>query len=100
MLAEAGLNIVAFVPHSLALHTQDPQPAKPLGLPATPRWLAPLPGWSLAHDDLRPSSASRRWRKAIYWPVAAAAVWRLGLNWYAAAARTSVGTGKRVAVSR
>src|SRR3546814_3230311 len=32
----------------------------------------------------RSASASGRWRKAIYWSVAAAAVWLIGLNWYAA----------------
>jgi len=84
LLAEAGLNIVAFVPHSLALPAGDSQPAAVLALPAGPRWLAPLPGWSLAHEALRPASASGRWRKAIYWSVAAAAVWLVGLNWYAA----------------
>src|SRR3546814_14904481 len=84
MLAEAGLNIVAFVPNSLALPTQDPQHAKPLGLPATPRWLAPLPGWSLAHVALRPASARGRWRKAIFLSVPAADVWLIGFNWYVA----------------
>lgn len=84
LLAEAGLNIVAFIPQSLALPPGDPQPGEPLGLPAGPRWLAPFPGWSLAHEELRPASASGRWRRAIYWTTAAAAVWIVGLNWYAA----------------
>ncbi len=84
LLAEAGLNIVAFVPHSLALSPEDPQPNEPLGLPAGPRWLARFPGWSLAQQELRPASASGRWRKAMYWSAAAAAVWLIGLNWYAA----------------
>lgn len=84
LLAEAGLNIVAFIPQSLALPPGDPHPAAPLGLPAGPRWLAPLPGWSLAQDALRPVSAKGRWRRAIYWSAAAAAVWIVSLNWHAA----------------
>lgn len=82
-LVDAGLTIHAFVPHALALPPDDPHPAEPLRLPAGPRWLAPFPGWSLAHEALRPASASGRWRKAIYWSAAAAAVWLIGLNWYA-----------------
>ncbi|MGB3290817.1 MAG: type II secretion system protein GspL [Burkholderiaceae bacterium] len=84
VLAEAGLNIVAFVPHALALPPGDPQPDTVLALPAGPRWLTPFPGWSLAHEALRPASAGGRWRKAIYWSAAAVAVWLIGLNWYAA----------------
>ncbi|HWL29349.1 MAG TPA: type II secretion system protein GspL [Burkholderiaceae bacterium] len=84
LLAEAGLNIVAFIPHSLALPPGDPHVSAPLALPAGPRWLAPLPDWSLASDALRPSSVSGRWGRAIRWTVAAAAVWLIGLNWYAA----------------
>lgn len=84
LLARSGLNIVAFIPQSLALPADDPAPAEPLGLPAGPRWLAPLPGWSLAQDELRPLSAKGRWRKPIYWSAAAVAVWAVGLNWYAA----------------
>lgn len=84
LLAGTGLNVVAFIPHSLALPPGDLRPAEPLGLPAGPRWLAPFPGWSLAHEALRPASASGRWRRAIYWSAAAAAVWVVGLNGYAA----------------
>ncbi|NYT78665.1 general secretion pathway protein GspL [Alcaligenaceae bacterium] len=84
LLAKAGLNIVAFVPHQLALPVNDPDPERPLGLPAGPRWLAPLPGWSLAIDALRPASGLGRWRKALAWSAVAAAIWVLGLNWYAA----------------
>jgi general secretion pathway protein L len=84
LLADAGLNIVAFIPHLLALPSGDARPAEPFGLPAGPRWLAPFPGWSLAQEELRPASASGRWRKAIYWSAAAAVVWIAGLNWYAA----------------
>lgn len=83
MLAQSGLNIVAFIPQALALPADDPMPAKPLGLPAGPRWLAPFPGWSLAQDEWRPLSTKGRWRKAIYWSVAAVALWAAGLNWYA-----------------
>lgn len=83
LLAEAGLNIAAFIPQSLALPADDPAPAEPLGLPAGPRWLAPLPSWSLAQDELRPLSAKGQWRKPIYWSAAAVVVWAAGLNWYA-----------------
>lgn len=84
LLAGAGLNIVAFIPQSLALPAGDPQPDEPLQLPAGPRWLAPLPGWSLAREALRPATASGRWRRAIRWTAAAAAIWLVGLNWHAA----------------
>jgi general secretion pathway protein L len=84
LLAEAGLNLVAFIPHSLAVPANDPGADEPLALPAGPRWLAPLPDWSLASDALRPSSAKGRWRRAIRWTAAAAAVWLIGLNGYAA----------------
>src|SRR5690606_18189610 len=55
LLAEARLDVAAFVPHALALPAGDPRPEVPLELPAGPRWLAPLPAWSLAHDSLRPA---------------------------------------------
>lgn len=92
LLAEAGLNVVAFVPQSLALPAADPHPEKPLSLPAGPRWLAPLPEWSLARDELRPAAASGRWRKALYWAAAASTVWVIGLNWYAAQLGSQVNT--------
>lgn len=92
LLAEAGLNIVAFVPQSLALPAADPHPEDPLVLPAGPRWLAPMPDWSLAQDELRPAAASGRWRKAAYWSAAAAAVWVIGLNLYAAQLGSQVKT--------
>ncbi|PLC51844.1 general secretion pathway protein GspL [Pollutimonas subterranea] len=92
LLAEAGLNVVAFIPQSLALPANDPRPAEPLGLPADSRWLAPLPGWSLASEELRPASASGRWRRAIYWSTAATVVWVVGLNWYAARLANEVKT--------
>jgi len=80
MLADAGLDIAAFIPHMLALPAGDAQPGQALQLPAGPRWLAPLPAWSLAHDSLRPASAGGRWRKAAWWGAAAAALWIVGLN--------------------
>lgn len=92
LLAEAGLNIVAFIPQSLALPADDPRPADPLALPAGPRWLAPLPVWSLARDELRPALASGRWRRPMYWTTAAAAVWIVGLNGYAAQLGSQVQT--------
>lgn len=84
LLSEAGLNIVALIPHMLAVPANDTQITEPLSLPPGDRWLAPLPNWSLARDELRPASAKGRWRRAIYWGTAAAAVWIIGLNWYAA----------------
>jgi general secretion pathway protein L len=84
LFAEAGLNIVAFIPQSLAVPHGDPHADEPLALPAGPRWTAPLPDWSLAVDALRPASASGRWRRVIRWTTAAAAVWLIGLNGYAA----------------
>lgn len=83
MLADAELDIAAFIPHALALPAGDAQPGQALQLPAGPRWLAPLPAWSLAHDSLRPASAGGRWRKAAWWGAAAAALWIVGLNGYA-----------------
>jgi len=82
-LAGAGLDVVAFYPHSLIVPSTDTQPAKPLSLPADARWLAPLPSWSLAHDSLRPASAKGRWGKAVRWAGLAIAVWIVGLNVYA-----------------
>jgi general secretion pathway protein L len=84
VLVEAGLNVVAFIPQALALPANDPRPGDPLALPAGSRWLAPLPAWSLARDELRPASARGRWRRPIYWACAAAAIWVAGLNGYAA----------------
>lgn len=83
LLADAGLDVAAFVPLELALPAGDPQRDNQLALPGGPRWLAPLPSWSLAHDSMRPTSAGGRWRKAAWWAAAAAAVWLLGLNLYA-----------------
>ncbi|MFT0544865.1 type II secretion system protein GspL [Allopusillimonas ginsengisoli] len=84
LLTTAGLSIVALVPQQLALPVNDPDPDRPLDLPADSRWLASLPGWSLAIDALRPASGLGRWRRALAWTAAAAAIWVLGLNWYAA----------------
>src|SRR5690606_32689217 len=92
MLSDAGLDIAAFIPHALALPAGDAQPGQALELPAGPRWLAPLPAWSLAHDSLRPASAGGRWRKAAWWGAAAAAVWILGLNVYASRLQGEVKT--------
>ncbi len=103
LLAEARLDVAAFVPHALALPAGDPRPEVPLELPAGPRWLAPLPAWSLAHDSLRPASAGGRWRKAAWWGAAAAAVWILGLNVYASRLQGEVKTlqhNMREAVTR
>lgn len=83
LLADAGLDVVAFIPHGLAVPKDDPNPETPLALPAGQRWTGPLPSWSLAHESLRPASAGGRWRKAVWWTTAAAAVWVLGLNAYA-----------------
>lgn len=95
LLADAGLDISAFVPHTLAIPQDDPHPETPLAAPAGPRWLSPLPSWSLAHDSLRPASAGGRWRKAAWWTAAAAAVWILGLNAYASRLHTEVDTLQR-----
>lgn len=103
LLAEAGLNVVAFIPQPLALPADDPAPAEPLALPAGSRWLAPLPAWSLAHDTVRPRSARGRWRKAIHGCVAAVVLWTVGLNWYAAQLDTEVESmqnGMRAAVEQ
>ncbi|WP_158215437.1 GspL/Epsl periplasmic domain-containing protein [Candidimonas nitroreducens] len=46
-------------------------------------WLAPLPDWSL-HDAIpRPTAGLGRWRRALAWTGAAAALWIVGLNIYA-----------------
>jgi len=95
LLAGAGLDIAAFVPHSLALPADDPRPFQPLELPVQARWLAALPAWSLAREESRPASASGRWRRAIYWTSAAALVWIIGLNWYAAQLGKQVSTLQR-----
>ena len=103
LLADVGLNVVAIIPHALAMPTDDPAPETPLSLPAGPRWLAPLPSWSLAQESLRPTSAGGRWRKAAWWATAAAAVWILGLNTYASRLQTEVKTlqnNMRTAVTR
>ncbi len=53
-------------------------------LPASTRWNAPLPAWSLAVPALRPTRLQRSpWRRPIAWVVAAAAVWTVGLNVHA-----------------
>src|SRR5690606_17310206 len=83
-LADAGLHIVALVPHALAIPADDPDPQAVLALPAGPRWFAPLPAWSLALDDLRPTKGLGRWRRPLAWAAGAALIWILGLNGYAA----------------
>ncbi len=83
LLDAAGLQVAAIVPHELALPADDPHPDSPLSLPADARWLAPLPGWSLARSDVRPASRSRPWRGAIAWAGAAALLWLAGLHFYA-----------------
>ncbi|HUH87847.1 MAG TPA: type II secretion system protein GspL [Pusillimonas sp.] len=83
LLAQAGLNVKAFLPQSLAIQADDARPEEPLTLPAGPRWLGLLPNWSMAPENLRPASAGGRWRKAAWWGAAAAAVWVVGLNLYA-----------------
>ncbi|WP_397473379.1 type II secretion system protein GspL [Pusillimonas sp.] len=92
LLADAGLDVAAFIPHTLAVPMDDPHPETPLALPGGPRWLAPLPPWSLAHESLRPASAGGRWRKAALWTTAAAAIWILGLNGYASRLQAEVDT--------
>lgn len=83
-LADAGVHIVALVPHALAIPADDPDPQLVLGLPAGPRWFAPLPAWSLALDDLRPTRGLIRWRRPMTWAFGAVLIWLLGLNGYAA----------------
>ncbi|MBV6274017.1 general secretion pathway protein GspL [Alcaligenaceae bacterium CGII-47] len=83
MLAQAGLTISAFVPHQLALPAADSDLTRPLTLPADARWLAPLPNWSLARDELHPGIGAGCWRRPGVWGLAACAVWVLGLNGYA-----------------
>ena len=84
LLVAVGVNVVAFIPHALAIPDTDPQPDRPLELPAGPRWLAPLPAWSLARSAARPPSTRSHWRRPLYWVAAAVVVWVVGLNVYAA----------------
>lgn len=84
LLVAVGVNVVAFIPHTLAIPDTDPQPDHPLELPAGPRWLAPLPVWSLARSAARPPSTRSYWRRPVYWVAAAVVVWVVGLNVYAA----------------
>jgi general secretion pathway protein L len=86
-LGRLGLDVGGIVPHEIALAPDDPHPREPLRLPAGPRWLAPLPGWSLARDELRPAGQLRHWRKPLIWAAVAAAVWVLGLQIQAAGMR-------------
>lgn len=83
LLAGAGLQVAALVPHALAIPAGDPNPDKALSPPAGPRWLAPLPPWSLALEELRPATGRRRWRRPACWVFVALLVWILGLNGYA-----------------
>jgi general secretion pathway protein L len=96
-MASAGLNVTGFVPRQLLRPDPGPQGAAPgaeaSGAAASDGaasdadgsidWLAPLPDWSLRADTARPGAALGRWRRALAWTAAAAAVWVLGLNAYA-----------------
>ena len=82
-LDDAGLKLVAIVPLALALPSDDPYPDKALALPVDARWHAPLPRWSLARPEWRPTSQTHRWRGAAAWVGAAALLWLLGLHIYA-----------------
>ncbi len=82
-LGQMGLEVGGIVPHELAIPADDEHPEQPLQLPVGPRWLAPLPGWSLARDDLRPAAQLRHWRKPLLWAAAAAVAWVLGLQIHA-----------------
>jgi len=86
-LGEAGLSIAALVPFGLAVPQDDPRPDQPLTLPVDARWLAPVPGWSLARAEWRPVPATNRWRSASLWAGAAALLWLAGLQLYAAQLR-------------
>lgn len=82
-LGQMGLDVGGIVPHELAIPADDGHPAHPLRLPAGPRWLAALPNWSLARDDIRPAAQLRHWRKPLAWVVAAVVIWVLGLQVHA-----------------
>ncbi|MCI2809619.1 type II secretion system protein GspL [Eoetvoesiella caeni] len=86
-LDSAGLKLAAIVPLALALPGSDPHPSRPLTLPVDSRWQAPLPRWSLARPEWRPTSQMHRWRGAALWAGAAALLWLLGLQIYAAQLR-------------
>ncbi len=91
-LADAGLKVSALVPFQLALPPDDPQPDQPLTLPVDARWQAPLPRWSLARPEWRPSSQNQRWRGPLLWAGAAAILWMIGLQIYAAQLRHEAST--------
>ncbi len=82
-LGQMGLDVGGIVPHELAIPADDENPGQGLQLPVGPRWLAPLPGWSLARDEVRPAAQLRHWRKPLVWAAAAAVVWVLGLQIHA-----------------
>ncbi len=82
-LAGVGLRVDVLLPQALAVRAED-DPDVPLSLPVGPRWLAPLPRWSLAEEGLRPASGLGPWRRPLAWAGLACAVWLLGLNAYAA----------------
>lgn len=82
-LLQAGIKLDGLVPCQLATPAHDDQPERHLSLPATDRWTAPLPGWSLASTRNRPSLSTHRWRSAIRWSIAASALWIVCLNLYA-----------------
>lgn len=89
-LGDAGLTVVALVPHSLALPKNDPDPAQPLTLPVDARWEATLPRWSLARPEWRPVTQTRRWRGAALWGSAAALLWLAGVQIHATQLRNEV----------
>lgn len=82
-LGQMGLDVGGIVPHELVIPQDDPHPTHILRLPVGPRWLGPLPSWSLARDDVRPAAQLRHWRKPLLWLVAAAVLWGVGLQIHA-----------------
>ncbi len=82
-LLDAGLKLDRLIPCQLAIPAQDDQPEQQLSLPASTRWTAHLPDWSLASTRNRPTGSTHRWRSAIRWSIAACALWIAGLNLYA-----------------
>jgi general secretion pathway protein L len=85
ILAEAGLNVLAFYPTNAILPVETEHPTEPLSLPADERWQQPGPAWSLALAELRPSKHGQaRWRAPLVWLAAALTVWLGGLNILAA----------------
>ncbi|MFA5490341.1 MAG: type II secretion system protein GspL [Candidimonas sp.] len=90
LLDEAGLDVTVIVPFALAIPENDPHPSDPLSLPVGARWQAPLPRWSLARPEWRPSSPIDRWRAPLKWAGAAALLWLVGLQIHAVQLRKEI----------